>query len=389
MGPHVNTLNSDGPLPAAGARTHRLVVLSANSSWNIVNFRAGIIKALQGRNYRVAVIAPADEHSDRLAELGVDFFPITIDSAGTSVGRDAHLTFRYFRILRRLRPFAYLAFTAKPNIYGSIAACAAGAKVINNVSGLGTAFIKQGPLTTLIKRLYRLAFRMSSRVFFQNRDDLELFVDSKIVAADKADLLPGSGVDLDWFKPSPGERTPGPFVFLFVGRLLWDKGVGEYVEAAGLVRRQFPEARFQMLGAAGAANRTAVPADTVEQWRSEGIVEYLGATNDVRTALEQADCIVLPSYREGLPRALLEGSAMGKPLIATDVAGCRHVVEDGVTGLLCAPRSAEDLAAAMVRMLNASSQQQKQMGTQGRLKVEREFCQSLVTDKYLEALEAR
>lgn len=362
------------------------IAISANSSWNIVNFRLGIIEALHSRGFEVAVVAPRDEHSSRLAELGVRFIPIEIDSAGLSITRDARLVFRYYRILRRLRPVAYLAYTPKPNVYGSIAARAVGAKVINNMTGLGTLFIKRGPLTALLKTLYRFCFRSSSTVFFQNSDDRNLFLRDRIVAAAQARLLPGSGIDVDHFKPASSDRAGEPFVFLFVGRLLWEKGIGEYVEAASIVRKQFPDARFRILGAMGVANRSAVPAAVVEQWRAEGIVEYLGATNDVRTALGQADCIVLPSYREGLPRALLEGSAMGKPLIATDVPGCRDVVVDGRTGFLCAARSAQALAAAMVRMLDTSPHRRQQMGGEGRRKVEKEFCETIVVDKYLEAL---
>jgi glycosyltransferase involved in cell wall biosynthesis len=165
-----------------------------------------------------------------------------------------------------------------------------------------------------------------------------------------------------------------------------DVGGAEYVEAARRLRELRPEVRCQILGAVGANNRTAVPNSTVERWRSEQIIEYLGESDDVRDAMERADCIVLPSYREGLPRALLEGSAMGKPLIATDVPGCRDVVVEGETGYLCAERSAESLTAAMLRMLDLSAEERREMGERGRRKVEQEFCETRVIAKYLEAL---
>ena len=364
----------------------RLIVISANSSWNIVNFRGALIRSLRNNGYEIVVAAPRDEHSVRLADLGASFIEVKMDSAGSSVAEDLRLLWVYLKLFRRLRPSAYLGFTVKPNVYGSLAARAVGAKVINNISGLGTAFIKQGFLTTLVAQLYRFSFRNSSTVFFQNADDMKLFVDKGLVRQEQADLLPGSGVDLERFKPRQSGRALGPFQFLFVGRLLWDKGVGEYVEAARLVRKTHAEVCFQLLGPIGSINRTAVPSSDVERWKTEGLIEYLGESDDVRGTMEQADCIVLPSYREGLPRALLEGSAIGKPLIATDVPGCRDVIVHGKTGYLCAARSADSLADAMVKMLETPSAERLEMGRRGRQKVEDEFCETLVIAKYLEAL---
>jgi glycosyltransferase involved in cell wall biosynthesis len=372
--------------PRGTSAAARPVVISVNSSWNVMNFRAGLIRALIDRGYRVVVLAPTDEQAGAIIGLGATYVPLPMNSSGLSVREDFGLFLRYLKLFRTIRPAFFLGFTIKPNIYGSLAARMAGARVINNISGLGTAFIKRGLVTRIVKALYRLSFRGSDKVFFQNREDLQLFVSNRLVAASMADLLPGSGIDLQHFQPSAAQREPGPFRFLFVGRLLWDKGVGEYVEAARLVRRRHPAATFQILGKLGAINRTAVPSGELARWRAEGIVDYLGESDDVRSAIGQADCIVLPSYREGLPRALLEGSAMGKPLIATDVPGCRDVVAEGDTGYLCEVRSAASLADAMLKMLEASDTKRTAMGARGREKVELEFCQSRVIDKYLAAL---
>jgi len=372
--------------PATPRDDGAIAVISANSCWNIVNFRAGLIRALIGSGFRVVVVAPADSYSGAIAGLGATFVPLAMNSSGLSVLEDAGLFIRYLRLFRSLSPAAYLGFTAKPNIYGSLAAQAAGARVINNVSGLGTVFIKHGVVTRIVSTLYRLSFRRSAKVFFQNREDLELFVAKRLVAPDKAGLLPGSGIDLKHFVPSAADRAAGPFRFLFIGRLLWDKGVAEYVEAARLVRRDHPDVVFQMLGQLGAINRTAVPSRELARWRAEGIIDYLGECDDVRGAVSQADCVVLPSYREGLPRALLEGSAMGKPLIATDVPGCRDVVMDGETGYLCDVRSPASLAGAMSKILEGSAGERSAMGAKGRRKVELEYCESRVINKYLAVL---
>ena len=369
-----------GPTPAPA------IVLAANTSWNLLNFRANIIAALQRAGFRVLVIAPRDSHSAALAALGVEFHALDFRSAGISPLADARLAFRYWRLLRAIRPVAFLGFTIKPNIYGSLAAQALGVRTINNVSGLGTVFIKQGLVTRVAIALYRLALRRASTVFFQNDEDRRHFLDARIVAAGSAHLLPGSGIDLDRFRPTalPAGR---PFTFLLVARLLWDKGIQEYVDAAAAVRRVHPQARFQILGFADVDNRTAVPRATLDAWKAAGSVEHLGATDDVRPFIAAADCVVLPSYREGLPRSLLEASAMGRPIVATDVPGVRDAVEDGVTALLCEARSAASLATAMLAMIEMPRAAREAMGAAGRARVERRFAISEVTRLYLDAIE--
>jgi glycosyltransferase involved in cell wall biosynthesis len=366
----------------------KTIILSINASWNIFNFRLGLIRALQAAGHRVVALAPPDAWSERLEAAGIEYRPIAIDKQGLSPIRDLGLLRRYRRLLSEIRPDIFLGYTAKPNVWGSLAAHSLGIKVINNVSGLGTAFIRQGLLTRIVSRLYRIAFRRSATVFFQNVEDRDLFVAKRIVDRTKARLLPGSGIDTERFRPSAAPRPEGPFAFLLVARLLWDKGVREYVEAARRVRAEAPEVRFRILGFLDVENRTAVPRADVETWVGEGLVDYLGHADDVRPAIEAADCVVLPSYREGLPRSLLEAAAMGRPIIATDVPGCRHVVEGGVNGLLCAARDSASLAEAMLRMVRASPEERAAWGAAGRARIEREFDERLVAELYLEAIEA-
>ncbi len=361
------------------------IVIAINASWNIINFRRGLIRALQGAGYQVIALAPEDEYSARFDELGVEFRPIEIDKQGVSPFRDAQLLARYHRVLREIRPAAFLGYTAKPNIYGSLAAHALGIPVINNVAGLGTAFIKEGLLTRIVSGLYRLAFRQSSTVFFQNRDDLDMFVEAGIVRPEQAKLLPGSGINLSDFTPAPLRRD-GPFTFLLIARLLWDKGVREYVEAARLVRAEAPDSRFQLLGFLDVPNRTAVARSDVDAWVTEGLIDYLGSSDDVRPFIADADCVVLPSYREGLPRVLLEGGAMARPLIATDVPGCRQVVDEGRNGFLCTARDPASLAGALLRMLHLPREQRRAMGGAARAKVEAEYDERIAVGRYLDAL---
>ena len=359
------------------------IVVSANSRWNLANFRAGLIEALSREGLRVTALAPADQ--DRV-ELRCAAEEIAIDRSGVNPVTDLATLWTYYRSFRRLRPVAYLSYTIKPNIYGAIAARWAGVASIPNVSGLGTAFIDDGLFARFVGRLYRVAFRKSPVVFFQNEDDRALFVGRNIVRAGQARLLPGSGIDLDHFRPGP-ERVDGAPTFLLIARLLGDKGVREFAEAARMLKSELPGARFQLLGPIDDGNRTAIQREEIERWSDEGVVEYLGASDDVRPFVRDANAIVLPSYREGLPRTLLEGAAMARPLVATDVPGCREIAIDGVTGLLCAPRSASSLASAMRRMAALPADRREAMGRAGRELVERKFSETRVIQIYLDALQ--
>jgi len=220
--------------------------------------------------------------------------------------------------------------------------------------------------------------------FFQNPDDLAVFVDRGLVNQAQARLLPGSGVDLERFQPAL--PMPGPDTFLFVGRLLGDKGVREFVEAARIVQSEVPEARFQLLGPIDEGNRSAVTKREVDHWVAEGTVDYLGAAEDVRPYIGRATAVVLPSYREGLPRSLLEAAAMARPLIASDVPGCRELVEPGVNGFLCEVRNASSLAKALKMIMKTSGEARSRMGEASRQMVERHYSQTVVISAYLDVL---
>jgi glycosyltransferase involved in cell wall biosynthesis len=370
--------------PIGGQAQQPLVVVSANSFWNIANFRSRLIKTLVAEGYPVLIAAPAVD-PDWTGSHGSDAVEIAVDRSGMNPFRDASLLASYVALFRRRKPGFFLGFTAKPNIYGALAAQFTGVQVLPNVSGLGTAFMSDGPLSRIVSFLYRRAFRRSKIVFFQNADDRDLFVDRAIVRAEQARLLPGSGIDLTQFRPEPPPGD-GPLRFLFIGRLLGDKGVREFVEAAGSLKPRYPNWRFQLLGPVDEGNRTGVATGEVRRWVDQGLVEYLGHADDVRPYIREATAVVLPSYREGLPRSLLEGAAMARPLVATDVPGNRQLVEHGVNGLLCEARSGPSLAQAMQRMGEMNAEDRAALGKAGRDKVERQFSEELVVRAYLDAL---
>ena len=366
----------------------RKVVIALNAAWNLVNFRAGLIRSLVANGYEVVTVAPPDEYAPRLKKLGCRYVPLPMDNKGTHPGRDMQLLWRFFRLLRDERPDVFLGYTVKPNVYGSLAAHALGIPVINNIAGLGAVFIKDSWLTSLVRLLYRLAFARSRRVFFQNDDDRRAFVEGGLVAPGQAARVPGSGVDLEGFSLEPLPENGRRFRFLLVARMLWDKGVGEYVAAARSVRRRFPDAEFCLLGFLDVQNPAAISKEQMDTWVAEGTVKYLGTTDDVRPYIVAADCVVLPSYyREGVPRSLLEAAAIGRPIITTNAVGCREVVEDGVNGFLCRTRDVVDLADKLEKMIALSPEVRSEMGRRGRAKMEREFDERIVIDRYRATIE--
>jgi glycosyltransferase involved in cell wall biosynthesis len=369
-----------------GLSSQRCIVFAANSAWNILNFRMNIVRAVQGLGAAPVALVPPGEGVEALQNCGIRVKSVAMNPGGASPLEDVVLVARYLAALREIGPAAYLGFTAKPNIYGSIAASALGIPAINNITGLGTSFIHGGPLGRIVSLLYRVSLRSSHRVFFHNSDDLELFVERRLVTRDRSAVIPGSGVDLEKFYPAPVPyQGRGVTTFLFIGRLLWEKGVGEFVAAADSLKERFPQARFQLLGALDSSRR-GVPSDQLDEWQANGHVEYLGDTGDVRPFIAASDCVVLPSYREGMPRVLLEAAAMGRPLIAADVPGCRQLVEEGVTGFLCAVRSGESLAAAMRKFIDLPTALRSSMGAEARSLVERRFGEAEVERAYLDAL---
>jgi len=351
-----------------------------------VNFRAGLIRALVAAGYEVVAVAPDDKYAASLKTLGCRFVPLHMENGGTNPVKDTLLAWRFFRLFVQERPDVYLGYTVKPNVYGSLAAHVVSIPVINNISGLGAVFIKGGGVARLVRRLYRLALNRSAKVFFQNPDDRTLFIDGNLVEENVTELLPGSGIDLFRFVPVPLGGGGDKVRFLLIARMLRDKGVYEYVEAARRLHERWPQAEFCLLGFLDVQNPAAISHAEMDAWVAEGVINYLGVSDDVRTEIAAADCVVLPSYREGTPRTLLEAAAMARPIITTNAVGCREVVDDGVNGYLCQVRSAHDLAAKMTKMLSLSASQRTEMGLRGREKVESEFDERIVIGKYLEVI---
>lgn len=363
------------------------IAIVLNTSWNIYNFRMNFVRELFAQGHEVHTIAPTDEFTTLLKDSGCIHHPLKMDSRGANPVKDSALIFELFFIYKRVKPDVILHYTIKPNVYGTIAAAMLRIPTVNNVCGLGTVFLKKNLVSAFALFLYKISFRFANKVFFQNSDDQQLFIEQKLVPKNIVDLLPGSGIDLTRFTPVDFKRNDR-FTFLLVSRLITDKGVLEFIEAVRKLKSEGLDARFQMLGAMDPEHKRGIKREIIQGWIDEGVVEYLGTAEDVRPHIQNADCIVLPSYREGTPRTLLEAASSAKPIIATDVPGCNHVVKDNFNGLLCKLKDADDLAAKMRAMAQLEDQTLKQFGINGRVKVEQEYDERIVIKKYLHTIQS-
>jgi len=370
---------------SANSQRPRIVIV-ANTVWYLANFRLRLCRTLIEQGFDVLAVAPAGDDALRLMEADITFVPLAMDGGGTNPIKDFLLWWRLVRLLRTHAPVVCLSYTAKPNIYVGLACRWVGVPRIHNIAGLGTAFIEESWLTVVVKHLYQWALKGAECVFFQNPDDLALFQNAGLVTRKQSDLLPGSGVDVDAFTPAEASAEcsgDAAFRFLLSARLITQKGIKEYVGAARQLLAAGHSVECWLLGHLGVDNPSAISEAEVRGWEAEGVIAYLGSVEDVRPVLAQVDCVVLPSYyREGVPRVLLEAAAMGLPVITTDAVGCREAVDAGKTGLLCRPRDVEDLARCMYQMLSLPRSERIAMGQRGRAKMQREFDERIVIDRY-------
>ena len=347
------------------------------------------MKWLKDAGDEVIGAGAADGFENRLGDIGIKFVPLPLPFKSISPLGDLGLLLYFYKLYRSERPDVVHHFTIKPVIYGSIAARLARVpRIVNTITGLG--FVFSGGAGRLLRKIvemeYRTAISCAHFTLFENNDDRSMFIQLKLATDGNTGLQPGAGVNTERFAPCSCSASGGGehhVVFLMMARLLRDKGVYEYVDAARRVRKKCPSARFQLLGKRDEHNPTVVPLADLQSWQESGVIEYLGEMDDVRDAIACADVMVLPSYREGTPRSLLEGAAMGKPIITTDAVGCREVVDQGVNGIQVPVKDTSALAAAMICMLEDSELRAK-MGRAGREKIVRQFDEKIVIQRCIE-----
>ncbi len=367
---------------------NKKVFLVSNTAWSIFNFRKGVIKYLLSKQYDVFCAAPEDDYSEKLRKLGVKFIHLKIDAKGINPMHDIFYFFRLKKIYNEYKPDIIFHYTIKPNIYGAIAARILDIPCISVVTGAGIVFLKKSPIYFIGKFLYRIGAKCANEFWFINKEDQHFFLSEKIVAPYKTYLLPGEGVDTEFFKRKfPYEQLNNEnFRFLFSSRLLWVKGINYYYKAAKRLQH-IGKVEFLIIGFIDKDDKGSVKETEIQKWVDEKVILYKGAVSDVRHLLNEINCLVFPSYyKEGVPRVLLEAASMEIPIITTNNVGCRDVVDDKVNGLICDVQNEEDVFQAMKTILETDKEILVKMGKEGRKKVLSKFDEKYVIKTYKEAI---
>ena len=362
------------------------IVIIYNATHHVLLFKSELIKSIKRNGYRVVVLASIDNYTEKLKNIVDEFYEIKLDSSGINPVKDAYLIFQIYNICKRLKPATILNFTIKPVIYGTFAGrLLGGVPVINTITGLGTAFVSSGLANKVATFFYKFTFKYSHLVFFQNQDDQQFFKDLNIISRDNTKLVSGSGVDLLKFKPIKNKKTENTNI-LFIGRIIADKGIYELIDAAKIIKKEYSNVTFILMGMLGVKNRTSISKSEVYNWVNEGLIEFVPFKDDIRMVLGDSDLVVLPSYREGTPKTLIEAASMAKPLIATDVPGCREVVIHEVNGFLCQVKNPVSLAAAIKKFIELDYSCKIEMGLKSRELAEQKFDINKVNNSYINEL---
>ena len=363
------------------------VAIIENHELGIYSFRNDLVQAI-AKDYDVTVLTEVD-NSFKNGDLEHIVQFIDVGKSVLNPATALKYSSRLHKALKEVKPDVCLTFTIRPAIYGNMVTGRLKIPTISTITGTGPLFDSKSISYAVARQLYKFVLKKTKFVFFPNFDDLNEFVARKYITKEQARRVPGSGVNYEKFPPMISTRdNDGKFIFLCISRLLKDKGIMEYVQAASIIRETHPQAEFHIVGPLWTGNKKSltITLEELNDWIAKKIVVYHDKQKDVRPFIANADCVVMPSYREGMSNVLLEAASMARPLITTNVTGCRDIVEDGVNGLLCEVKSGTDLADKMKKMMTLSEAQRIQMGEKGREKMIREFDKKIVIKKYLEAI---
>jgi len=361
------------------------IAICANTSWNIFNFRLSLLKNLQKEGHEIIVVAPSGKNVEEIKSAGFKFISIeNLSRKGHNPLTDLRLLFEMRKILTKHQIEIFLLYTIKPVIYGSLASWNTKTHVVSTITGLGYSFISTGFTNKVAKFLYKKALKLNNLVLFQNTDDRQLFIDNKLVSKEKSGVVPGSGIRTDLFYSVPKEEqnNDNGLNFLFIGRILKDKGIHELIGATSQLFEKNINFSLTIVGEIDLGNPSTVDQDLFHDFVKHEKVFYLGQVSNVKDVLEKCDVVILPSYREGIPRVLLEAMSMSKPFITTDVPGCRQVVKDGVNGFKVPVKNVQCLADTMLKMVSLSDHDRLKMGKAGRQIAIDNFDQKIINKTY-------
>lgn len=356
-------------------------VLFANTDWYLYNFRLAYADFLREKGWDVCFLSPDGEHVQKLEESGYRHITIEFSRNGINPLKETETIRRIKAIYEQEKPDLVHHFTIKCDIYGSLAAKEIGIKsIVNSITGLGYMFLSEKPhvkvIREVVKKLYRKALK-GTEVIFENPDDRNLFLEMELVGEENSHIILGTGIDTEKFLPVPPPNSV-PLTIL-PSRMIWDKGIGEFVEAARMIRDSGVNARFALVGNNDIGNPACIPFDQLTQWQKEGNVEWWGWQDDVATVISMSHIVCLPSYREGLPKILIEAASCGRPIVSTDVPGCREAVDDGINGFLVPAKNAESLKEALLKLIE-NEELRDNMGKASRNIAENRFSNRIVND---------
>lgn len=357
-------------------KKRKKIAFVANTAWYISNFKVNLLKYLESKGYEIYVITPLDDHLGYLNQLEYTrHIPINnLSRKGLNPFNELKLLIELYKIYKILQPDLILHHTIKPNIYGSIAAKLLGLKSMMVFCGLGHVFMYKNFLHSIVTKLIKFASQYSKKILFENSDDLEYFIKNDIIPKEKGFAFRGGGIDTQYFKPLPPTRTDQKIVFTFIGRLMYGKGIREFYEAAVWMKNKYPNSEFWIVGGIDSQNPSALKANELLTWIESRVIKYWGQAADVRTYIRNSDCIVLPSYyREGFPKILQEGMSMQKPILTTDMPGCRDALEEGKNGFCIIPRDSLNIGYAMEKIYLMSPEERTKLGEYGRKKAVKEL----------------
>lgn len=363
----------------------KLIAFVSNSAWSLYNFRLDVIIHLSRKGYKILVIAPDDEYSPLLIREGCEYVSIDFNNRSENPLLDFSLYHQLKRIYSQKQPVLIFHYVIKPNIFGSMAAASCNIKSVAVITGLGYSFAKKNWLYEIVRWLYKKALRKAYEVWFLNNEDAKAFITEKIVDIKRMKVLPGEGVNTNYFSPGNKDKQPhhSNFVFLMSTRLLKSKGIAVYADAARIVKNKGYEVSFELIGFFEKNHPDSIPEEELKKWGEEGLIQYHGFAKDVRPHLKNADCFVFPSfYNEGVPRCLMEAASMELPIITSFNRGCKEVVLNNSNGYVCNLNDPFDVADKMEKMINLSAEERMRMGKNGRALVIKKFNVENVIKEY-------